>query len=122
MFILTLTGLVTLPLTYTLIFPAKDDESKAPRIRSDFKPKHADLIDAQRNAQKRKQRRVKRAFVVLAGWAIMALMVYLIINTQITIPKLWNPYDILGIPDVRAAPLPRLPGPRTPVPSTIHTN
>ncbi|EEY16534.1 translocation protein sec63 [Verticillium alfalfae VaMs.102] len=64
-FILTLTGLVTLPLTYTLLFPAKDIEAKAPRIQSDFKPEHEDLIQARRDAQKRKQRRVKRALRML---------------------------------------------------------
>ncbi|KAH7374781.1 translocation protein sec63 [Plectosphaerella cucumerina] len=96
-FVLTLTGLVTLPLTYTLLFPTKDIEAKAPRIKSDFKPKDANLIQAQRNAQKRRQRRVTRAIFVLAGWALMAGMVYLIINTQRTVPKIWNPYDILGI-------------------------
>jgi hypothetical protein len=99
-FVLTLTGLVTLPLTYTLLFPTKDIEAKAPRIKSDFKPKDANLIQAQRNAQKRRQRRVTRAIFVLAGWALMAGMVYLIINTQRTVPKIWNPYDILGISEV----------------------
>lgn len=100
-FILTLTGLVTLPLTYTLLFPAKDIEAKAPRIKSDFKPKHADLIQDQRNAQKRRQRRVVRTLFVVAGWVIMAGMVYLITNTQVQVAKVWNPYDILGISDVR---------------------
>lgn len=32
----------------------------------------------------------------------MALMAYLIVVTARTIPKIWNPYDILGIEDVSA--------------------
>jgi len=30
----------------------------------------------------------------------MAAMAYLIVVTQRSIPKIWNPYDILGISDV----------------------
>lgn len=92
--------MVTLPLTYTLVRPSKDDDKLAPRIKTGYKPQHADVIEALRSADKRKQRRVKRAVVVVLGWAIMAGMVYLIMVTQRTIPKIWNPYDILGISDV----------------------
>ncbi|KAL6404097.1 translocation protein SEC63 [Ilyonectria robusta] len=96
-FILTLTGLVTLPLTYTLVCPSKDDDALAPRIKTDYKTEHAATVDALRTTQKRKQWRVKRAIVVVVGWAVMAGMVYLIMVTQPTVPKLWNPYDILGV-------------------------
>ncbi|KAH6998863.1 Sec63 Brl domain-containing protein [Ilyonectria sp. MPI-CAGE-AT-0026] len=96
-FILTLTGLVTLPLTYTLVCPSKDDDALAPRIKTDYKTEHAATVDALRTTQKRKQWRVKRAIVVVVGWAVMAGMVYLIMVTQRTVPKLWNPYDILGV-------------------------
>ena len=99
-FILTLTGLVTLPLTYTLLRSSTDDDALAPRIKTDYKPQHAGVVEGLRNAQKRKQRRVKRALVVVLGWAIMAGMVYLIMVTQRTVLKIWNPYDILGISDV----------------------
>ncbi|KAL2752888.1 hypothetical protein ACRALDRAFT_1052661 [Sodiomyces alcalophilus JCM 7366] len=98
-FILTLTSLVTLPLTYTLVRPAKDLEATAPHIKSDYKPEHDKLLQSIRQAQKRKQRRVFRAVFVLAGWALMAFMVHLIITTQRISPKIWNPYDILGISD-----------------------
>ncbi|KAH7023810.1 Sec63 Brl domain-containing protein [Ilyonectria destructans] len=96
-FILTLSGLVTLPLTYTLVCPSKDDDALAPRIKTDYKTEHAATVDALRTTQKRKQWRVKRAIVVVVGWAVMAGMVYLIMVTQRTVPKLWNPYDILGV-------------------------
>ncbi|KMU82556.1 hypothetical protein CIHG_00338 [Coccidioides immitis H538.4] len=96
-FILTLTGLVTLPLTYTLLKPVKGLETSAPRIQSDFKPYHANLIEGQKQKLLRKERRIKRIITVFAGYAIMAYMIYLIIVTQRTIPKIWDPYDILGI-------------------------
>ncbi|KAM5351230.1 hypothetical protein ACJ41O_003953 [Fusarium nematophilum] len=96
-FILTLTGLVTVPLTYTLVRPSRDQDALAPRIKTDYKTEHAATVEALRSAQKRKQWRVKRAIFSVVGWAVMGGMVYLIMVTQRTVPKLWNPYDILGI-------------------------
>jgi translocation protein SEC63 len=61
------------------------------------------LIDGQRKAQKRKERKLKRAIAVVVGWLTMAFMAYLIVVTARTIPKIWNPYDILGISDVGAS-------------------
>ncbi|POR34694.1 Patatin-like phospholipase domain-containing protein [Tolypocladium paradoxum] len=96
-FILTLTGLVTVPLTYSLLRASTADGDLAPRIRSDYKIKHGDVVQSLRSAQRRKQRRVKRTIVALAGWALMGFMVYLIMVTVPTVHKIWNPYDILGI-------------------------
>ncbi|KAI1742238.1 Sec63 Brl domain-containing protein [Xylaria scruposa] len=96
-FIFTLSTIVTLPLTYSLLTPSKDPEALAPRIRTSYKPEHGDLIQAQAKAYKRKQRKVKRAIAAFLGWAIMAGMLYLIITTQRTAAKIWNPYDILGL-------------------------
>ncbi|KAK2743804.1 secretory subunit [Myotisia sp. PD_48] len=96
-FILTLTGLVTLPLTYTLLKPTSGLENTAPRIPSDFKPEHDDIIQGQKQKQWRKERRLKRIITVVLGYAIMGWMVYLIIVTARSIPKIWDPYDILGI-------------------------
>ncbi|KAI1331241.1 Sec63 Brl domain-containing protein [Xylariaceae sp. FL0255] len=96
-FIFTLSTIVTLPLTYSLLAPSKDPEALAPRIKTSYQPDHADLVDAQRKAYKRKQRKVKRAIAAMIGWALMAGMIYLIYTTQRTTAKLWNPYDILGI-------------------------
>ncbi|KAJ5011645.1 Translocation protein sec63 [Colletotrichum sp. SAR 10_99] len=98
-FILALSSIITLPLGYTLLFPSKDIEAKAPRIQSDYKPEHADLIEKQRKAHEKKQRRIVRIIFVLAGLALMAGMVYLILHVQTVTPKIWNPYDILGISD-----------------------
>lgn len=60
-----------------------------------------------RAAQKRKQRKIKRALVAVAGWGLMGLMAYLIMTTDPAEQKLWNPYDILGISEVCASlPIP----------------
>lgn len=96
-FILTLTGLVTLPLTYNILKKNEDIENTAPRIQSDFKPKHDDLIQAQRRAQKRKEFKTKRTIAVVLGYLIMAWMVYKIIVTKRIMPKIWDPYEILGL-------------------------
>ncbi|KAF7505958.1 hypothetical protein GJ744_012400 [Endocarpon pusillum] len=96
-FILTLTCLVTLPLTYNVLKKNEDIENTAPRIQSDFKPKHDDLIQAQRRAQKRKEFKTKRTIAVVLGYLIMAWMVYKIIVTKRIMPKIWDPYDILGL-------------------------
>jgi translocation protein SEC63 len=99
-FILTLTGLVTLPLTYNVLKKNEDIESTAPRIKSDFKPKHDDLIQAQRRAQKRKEFKMKRTIAVILGYLVMAWMVYKIIVTKRIMPKIWDPYEILGLSKV----------------------
>ncbi|KAJ5614591.1 Heat shock protein DnaJ N-terminal [Penicillium herquei] len=96
-FILTLSGLVTLPLTYNLLRPSKELENTAPRIKSDFKPEHADLVEAQKRKRLRKERRIKRIATVVVGYAVMAWMVYLILVTARTTAKLYDPYDILGV-------------------------
>ena len=99
-FVLTVVGIITIPLTYTVLKPSSDPGATAPRIKTDFRPEHTDMIDSQRKAQRRKERKLKRIITVIAGWATMAFMAYLIYVTARTIPKIWNPYDILGISDV----------------------
>ncbi|KAI9783049.1 MAG: secretory subunit [Geoglossum umbratile] len=96
-FILTITGLITFPLTYSLLKPSKDPENTAPRIHSDFKPPHADLVEGQKRKQKRRERKLKRMIAVTVGYLLMGYMLYLIAVTAKTIPKIWDPYDILGI-------------------------
>ena len=104
-FILTLTGLVTIPLTWSFLAPSSDPSALAPRIKTDYRPQHADLVDELRAKHKRKTRRIKRLIFVVVGWSLMAFMVYLITVMKHTAPKLWNPYDILGIPDVSSPSL-----------------
>ncbi|KAL8838988.1 MAG: hypothetical protein Q9170_001918 [Blastenia crenularia] len=97
-FILTISGLITLPLTYSLLKPTKELENTAPRIKSDFQPPDENLIQGQKRKQWRRERRLKRFITVVAGYATMALMLYLIAVTKTTAPKIWDPYDILEIP------------------------
>lgn len=96
-FILTLTSLVTIPVTYSWLKPSKELENTATRIDSDFTPEHVDLIDGQRKKQKRRERRMKRLLVSVSGWLIIAGMMYLIFVTATTVPDIWDPYDVLGI-------------------------
>jgi len=96
-FILTITGLITVPLTYNVLKKSTELEKTAPRIQSDFKPKDDEIIQAQRRRQIRKERKLKRMVVTVIGYAIMAYMAYLIVVTQRTLPKIWDPYDILGV-------------------------
>ncbi len=96
-FILTLAGLVTLPLTYNILKKNDEIENTAPRIKADFKPKDDDLIQAQRRAQKRKEFKTKRTIAVVLGYLIMAWMVYKIVVTKRILPKMWDPYEILGL-------------------------
>lgn len=98
-FILTVVGIVTLPLTYSVLKPSSEPDAIAPRIESTYRPEHADLIDGQRKAQKRRERKLKRGIAAVVGWGIIGFMAYLIMVTARTIPKLWNPYDILGLAD-----------------------
>ncbi|KAF1980023.1 hypothetical protein BU23DRAFT_521893 [Bimuria novae-zelandiae CBS 107.79] len=96
-FIVTLTSFITIPVTYSLLKPSKELENTATRIPSDFTPEHADLIEKQRKKQKRRERRIKRAIVSLIGWTVIAGMIYLIIVTAQNVPKIWDPYDVLGV-------------------------
>lgn len=96
-FLLTVSAIVTVPLTYSLLKPSSDPGATAPRIHSDYKPEHVDLIQVQRKKQRRRERKLKRFLAVVVGWAIIGFMAYLIHVTARTIPKIWNPYDILGI-------------------------
>ncbi|KAH0298163.1 molecular chaperone, partial [Aureobasidium melanogenum] len=97
-FFVTVAGLVTLPVTYSLLKPSKDLENTATRIESSYTPEHADLIDGHRRRQKRRERKIKRMIVAGLGWTTIALMVYLMAVTQRSAPKIWDPYEILGIP------------------------
>ncbi|KAF6218076.1 hypothetical protein HO133_006488 [Letharia lupina] len=96
-FILTISALVTLPLSYSLLKPDKDIEDTAPRIKSNFKPADDALIQGQKRKQWRRERRLKRITTVAMGYLTMAWMMYLIMITKTTAPKIWDPYSILDI-------------------------
>lgn len=99
-FVLTISSLITLPLTYTLLRSPSDKTgatSKAVHIHSDYQPEHADIISTSRAKQKRKELRLKRMLTAATGWLVMAYMVYLMYVTARATPKVWNPYDILDV-------------------------
>lgn len=80
-----------------------DIENTAPRIKSSFKPADEDLIQGQKNKQWRRERRIKRFLASGVGYAVMGWMIYLIVVTQRVMPKIWDPYTILGISRVGVA-------------------
>lgn len=101
-FVLTLTSLVTLPLTWTVLSPSKNPDAASQRGKAAtaYETEHGlSEVRSQRTAQRRKMRRVKRTIFILLGWAVMGLMVYLILVTKTITPEVWNPYDILQIAD-----------------------
>jgi translocation protein SEC63 len=73
-------------------------------MQSDFRIEDDDLIQAQKKRQRRTERKTKRIICAVIGYAVMAYMVYLIYVTQRTVPKIWDPYDILGVSRVRRNP------------------
>lgn len=101
-FAFTVTAITTVPATYFLLKGSINDPSKLfPRVQTDYKPKHADLVAAQRAKDRRQSRRVGLTVFVLLGWAVMAYTLYLIhfVETP-AVQRVWNPYDILGISEV----------------------
>ena len=98
-FVLTMTTLVTVPLTYSLLRSPSDTSTtgKNAQIKSSYQPDNADLIDAQRAKAKRKELRLKRMLTAVTGWAVMAYMIYLMVVTAREAPTVWDPFDILDI-------------------------
>ncbi|KAK4575037.1 secretory subunit [Recurvomyces mirabilis] len=99
-FVLTITSLITVPLTYTLLRAPSDGATtseKAAHIASEYQPDNSDIIDTQRAKQKRKELRLKRILFAVSGWLTIAWMAYLMAVTTRAQPKIWNPYDILDV-------------------------
>jgi translocation protein SEC63 len=99
---------VTIPLTVSILRPSKEPSSLATRVKTSFQPEHAELVDSLRTAQKRKTRKVKRAIIVVVGWAVMAFMIYLIMVTERTVAKIWNPYGASLSSGSISSPVPNL--------------
>ena len=119
-FAFTVSTIVTLPATYFLLKGSISDPSKLfPRIQSDYKPKHADLVDAQRARDRKRSRRLGLTIFVILGWAVMAYTAYLIHYVEApAAQRVWNPYDILGISEVCLTAVPYSPRP----PSMLHAD
>ena len=99
-FVVTISALITLPLTYSLLRTPSDlsAANKAGHISSPYQPQNADIIDTQRAKQKRKELRLKRMLTAATGWLVMAYMVYLMLVTARSAPKVWDPFSILNVP------------------------
>ncbi|KAF2719724.1 hypothetical protein K431DRAFT_250825 [Polychaeton citri CBS 116435] len=99
-FVLTVSSLITLPLTYNLLQKPSDallSGKKQEKIASGFTPQNASLIETQRAKQKRKELRLKRMVTAGVGWVVIVYMIYLMIVMQQAAPTIWNPYEILDI-------------------------
>jgi len=96
-FILTISGLITLPLTYNVLKAPTDQEKTTPARPIEYHVSDEYLVAGERRRAKRKERKLKRMLAAAVGYLIMAAMIYLIIVTARITPKIWDPYDILGI-------------------------
>ena len=99
-FVLTITALITVPLTLSLFRTPSDLTSTSPvgSIKSSFRPEHADIINVQRSKRKRQELRLKRMLAAASGWLLMAYMTYLLAVTARANVQPWNPYEILNVP------------------------
>ncbi|KAK4115036.1 hypothetical protein N656DRAFT_776094 [Canariomyces notabilis] len=98
-FVFTLTLIITVPLTFLLVKRSRDPAASLQRIQTSFKHAHTDTVDALRKRDKRKDRKLWLILAVITGWAVIGYMLYLIQTTEAPTQKLWNPYDILNIPE-----------------------
>lgn len=96
-FIITLTSIFAVPITYSIFKASPDLENTGARIQSEYKPKDEDIIQAQRRKQKRKERKTKRIVSACVLWGIIFYMIYLIVITKRIAPQIWDPYDVLGV-------------------------
>jgi len=96
-FIITLTAIFAIPITYSIFKKSPELENTATRIDSEFKPQDEELIQAQRRKQKRKERKTKRIISACVLWAVIAYMIYVIAVTKRIAPQIWDPYSVLGV-------------------------
>ena len=96
-FILTIAGLITFPLTYNIFKADTNVEAAAAPAEYTHKTEDEDLIQESKRKAKRRERKVKRMIAAILGYLVMAGMVYLIIITARITPKIYDPYQILGV-------------------------
>lgn len=101
-FVLTISALVTLPLTYDVL--RTDSNVSTAAALSNIPSQYDPSVQKSRKRYKREERKLKRMVSAALGYVIMAYMAYLIIITARTVPKLWDPYEILGVSRVRSGP------------------
>ncbi len=98
-FVFTLAFIITVPLTFLVVKRSRDPAASFARIHTSFKHAHTDTVNSLRKQEKRKDRKLWLIVAVAVGWAVMAYMLYLIQTTEAPVHKIWNPYDILNIPE-----------------------
>jgi translocation protein SEC63 len=96
-FILTIAGLITFPLTYNIFKADTNVEAAAAPAEYTYKTEDEDLIQESKRKAKRRERKVKRMIAAILGYLVMAGMVYLIIITVRITPRIYDPYEILGV-------------------------
>ena len=96
-FILTIAGLITFPLTYNIFKADTNVEAAAAPAEYTYKTEDEDLIQESKRKAKRRERKVKRMIAAIIGYLVMAGMVYLIIITARITPKIYDPYQVLGV-------------------------
>ena len=102
-FVFTLAAIVTLPLTYNVLKGDGSSEQTAPRLDYGYEIPDDKIREDSKRRAKRKQRKLKRIITVVLGYALMIGMVYLIIVTQRVLPRVYDPYEILGVSRVSPA-------------------
>lgn len=85
-------------MTHGADFANPELEATGAKIETDYKPDQADLVEHQKARQRRKERKVKRGLLAIAGWLTIGLMIYLLQIAERTTTNIWNPYEILRIP------------------------
>jgi len=103
-FVLTLSFVIGVPLTWLLWMRIRAASAGSRRggAKSTAQLYNAATVEADRESYQRAQRNIGLAIVVFLFWAVMAYMLYLIKTTPAPVSELWNPYDILGISEVRS--------------------
>ncbi len=103
---MTIAGIITLPLTYNILKKDTNVEASAAPRQADHETEDDDLIKESRRKAKRKERKLKRIIAAFIGYVVIAGMVYLIIITARVTPRLYDPYDVLGVARVSDLALP----------------
>ena len=105
-FVFTLAFIIGVPLTWLLWMRIRAAKAISQHpLKHSYQSSSAATVEAEKQSYQRAQRNVGLIITVLLFWAVMAYMLYLIRITPAPENKLWNPYDILGISEVRLGPL-----------------
>ncbi|VVT48565.1 uncharacterized protein SAPINGB_P001841 [Magnusiomyces paraingens] len=103
-FVITLTAVVTIPLSlvaYSRISAKEDPHAKATYDQSGFEPENGDAIKTYRVRSKRSKLFTKLNLFVSLGWLLIGAMVLLVATSspvESSSTNVFNPYDILDLP------------------------